>query len=153
MQENSSNDSNRVNKDQRIESVASETDDETVGLPSKVVRELMTHVKGDRNRYIQILLNFLSNAIKFSSAGKHVRIVVTLLELQEQQEMANLNIDNARNSSQQFNSNVLLRNTNENVPQRLNSEMPNMSDSKKGVGDEDVNHIDCSARFSIEIKD
>lgn len=40
-------------------------------------------MKGDQRRYHQILLNFLSNSIKFTSSGKSIRLITTILEVQE----------------------------------------------------------------------
>jgi osomolarity two-component system sensor histidine kinase SLN1 len=40
------------------------------------------HIAGDNNRYLQILLNFLSNALKFTPANGSIKIEVKLLDTQ-----------------------------------------------------------------------
>ena len=50
------------------------------------VRKFFAAVKGDKTRYIQILLNFLSNSMKFSSNGKKVKMVATIIDVQQSQE-------------------------------------------------------------------
>lgn len=42
----------------------------------------LMEISGDDNRYLQILLNFLSNALKFTPASGSVRIEVALLDFQ-----------------------------------------------------------------------
>ena len=36
------------------------------------------NIQGDRRRILQILLNFLSNALKFSDTGKKVKVMVAI---------------------------------------------------------------------------
>ena len=59
---------------------------------------MFKHVKGDKTRYMQILLNFLSNSIKFTSSGKHVQLNTTIIDVQEPQQ-ANLCSDMSRKDS------------------------------------------------------
>ena len=44
------------------------------------VLRLFSNIYGDSGRYMQCLLNFLSNAIKFSMPLKKIKIITTLLE-------------------------------------------------------------------------
>lgn len=56
--------------------------DETCGLSNEEVLRLFSKVLGDPNRYLQILHNFVSNAIKFTQSGKSVNIILTILDVQ-----------------------------------------------------------------------
>ena len=51
-------------------------------LTEEECRLFFNNLKGDKLRYMQILLNFLSNAIKFTEEGKSITIRVILLEIQ-----------------------------------------------------------------------
>jgi len=41
---------------------------------------LLQSVQGDKRRYMQILLNFLSNAIKFTNSRGQVRIALEVID-------------------------------------------------------------------------
>ena len=47
------------------------------------VEKLLQNVYGDQRRYIQIIQNFLSNAVKFTNENGEIQIRLTLLEHQE----------------------------------------------------------------------
>ena len=50
-------------------------------LTQDEILKLFSQVKGDKNRYKQILLNFLSNAVKFTKMGQNIHIYLTILEV------------------------------------------------------------------------
>lgn len=52
-------------------------------LTNTEVRNFFAAVKGDKTRYIQILLNFLSNSMKFTSTGKKVQMIATIIDVQQ----------------------------------------------------------------------
>jgi signal transduction histidine kinase len=47
--------------------------------------EILNSIYGDPNRFIQIIQNFLSNALKFTNEGGEVTVVVSLIEMQLQE--------------------------------------------------------------------
>ena len=49
-----------------------------LGLTKSSIQEILSQVLGDKCRYMQILLNFLSNAIKFTTSGKTIYVRVKL---------------------------------------------------------------------------
>ena len=51
-------------------------------LTPSEVRMFFSEVKGDKSRYLQILLNFLSNSMKFTSTGKKVQMIATIIDVQ-----------------------------------------------------------------------
>lgn len=44
-------------------------------------RNFFKSIHGDKLRYMQVLLNFLSNAVKFTSEGKNITIRIVLLDI------------------------------------------------------------------------
>lgn len=52
-------------------------------MSSRKCRKFFTHLFGDKLRYMQILLNFLSNAIKFTKEGKSIHIRLIVHEIQQ----------------------------------------------------------------------
>ena len=52
-----------------------------IDLDDEDLKEVFSHVKGDKNRYTQIMLNFLSNSIKFSKSGTNVHVYLSILEI------------------------------------------------------------------------
>ena len=62
------------------------------------MKKLFQNVYGDEGRYMQCLLNFLSNAIKFSRQDDSITVRLTLLEAQKiQDENGNSEILNLSN--------------------------------------------------------
>lgn len=53
-----------------------------VTLSQSQIQKLLKNIYGDRCRYQQILLNFLSNAIKFTNKGKSIQVRVILKDIQ-----------------------------------------------------------------------
>ena len=51
--------------------------------PKQVDLEILRNVYGDPRRFIQIMQNFLSNALKFTNKNGDITIVTSLLEVQE----------------------------------------------------------------------
>ena len=50
--------------------------------PSKYeLKEFFKNINGDKLRYMQILMNFLSNAIKFTNVGKNIVIRIILKDI------------------------------------------------------------------------
>jgi signal transduction histidine kinase len=72
---------NKKEKKQNVnESYFSVTD--SLELDNKEL-SILNCIMGDQSRYIQILQNFLSNAVKFTNNGGTINVVVTMLEIQD----------------------------------------------------------------------
>jgi signal transduction histidine kinase len=50
-------------------------------------------IAGDDNRYLQILLNFLSNALKFTPAHGTINVEVRLVDTQEKSSKGGVNAE------------------------------------------------------------
>ena len=105
----------------------------------------MSQVFGDHRRYNQILLNFLSNSIKFTPSGKQVQVIVTVLEVQQ---MHTDDIDEIKSEvfsieqAHQKRGKIL-----RNIADKMSSS--NYQESK----DLSSQDCECSVSFSIEIRD
>lgn len=44
------------------------------------IKKIFRNIYGDKNRYLQILLNFLSNSIKFTPEGKEITVQLVLID-------------------------------------------------------------------------
>jgi len=44
---------------------------------------MLNNIHGDKGRYMQCFLNFLSNAVKFSKPNQNIIVRLTLLEAQK----------------------------------------------------------------------
>ena len=52
-----------------------------IQMTKEQIENIFRKLKGDKLRYMQILLNFLSNAIKFTGEGQKIVIRIILLEI------------------------------------------------------------------------
>ena len=54
----------------------------TLRLANEEVKNMFYHMYGDKNRYLQIVLNFLSNSIHYTKKGGSISINLVLIEEQ-----------------------------------------------------------------------
>lgn len=68
---------------------------------------------GDQRRYLQILINFLSNSIKFSPSGKEIIVCLKLCQVAEQQlstsAASNRSLHRSADNKQKWRSNSIRR--------------------------------------------
>ena len=65
-------DSLKFSADQKKITIYQELEEENVGFFMQIL--------GDQNRYLQILLNFISNAIKFTPENGKITVTTTLID-------------------------------------------------------------------------